>query len=463
MLSRWLHANIVYPGIVVARGEGALFSRLAELRAAERLPGQVLAQRQERRLAAMLNYAAEHSPYYHARWPAGTATSARDARRRLAELPLVTKADVQEWFDQLQARPRVGRTARKTTGGSTGQPVTVLKDRRATAYERAAMWLGYGWFGNAIGDRVARFWGVPFTFRNRLQMAAGDFAMHRVRFSAFAFREADLERYWKRCAAFRPDFLHGYVSMLEAFAQFVARRGYDGCRLGLKSIVATSEVLTPPQRERIERTFGAPVQVEYGCGEVGPIAYSCERGGLHVMTEDVVVELLTPQGGAAGPGEAGEVVVTDLNNRAMPLVRYRLGDFAVAGSALPCACGRGFPLLEKVWGRAYDFVETSGGQRYHGEFFMYLFEDLRRDGAEVQQFQVTQDGPQALDVAVVVPGRLDPALAGRIRALLAERLPEMKEVAVRQVSDIPRTDSGKMQVIRRAWSRAQPVAIGSRE
>ena len=161
MLSRWLHANIVYPGIVVARGEGALFSRLAELRAAERLPGQVLAERQERRLAAMLNYAAEHSPYYHARWPAGTATSARDARRRLAELPLVTKADVQEWFDQLQARPRVGRTARKTTGGSTGQPVTVLKDRRATAYERAAMWLGYGWFGNAIGDRVARFWGVP--------------------------------------------------------------------------------------------------------------------------------------------------------------------------------------------------------------------------------------------------------------------------------------------------------------
>jgi len=81
----------------------------------------------------------------------------------------------------------------------------------------------------------------------------------------------------------------------------------------------------------------------------------------------------------------------------------------------------------------------------------------------VQQFQVTQDGPQALDVAVVVPGRLDPALAGRIRALLAERLPEMKDVVVRQVSDIPRTDSGKMQVIRRAGSRAQPVAIGSRE
>ena len=93
---------------------------------------------------------------------------------------------------------------------------------------------------------------------------------------------------------------------------------------------------------------------------------------------------------------------------------------------------------------------------------MYLFEDLRREGGEVQQFQVTQDGPQALDVAVVLPGRLEPALAARIRALLAARLPEMTDVAVRQVSDIPRTDSGKLQVIRRAWSRSQPVAVGER-
>jgi phenylacetate-CoA ligase len=428
-----------------------VFRRLSELKRIQHLSSEELSERQDWSLAEILNYATERSPYYR-RWRYSRGrVAASEARARLSEFPYLEKRDLQDHQEALLARPRPRRVTRKTTGGSTGQPVTVVKDRLATAHEQAASWLGYGWFGVRIGDRAARFWGSPHTLKRRLRFAAADFAMHRIRFSAFAFDESDLERYWRRCLGFRPDYFYGYVSMLEAFAHFVRGRDYDGRDLSLKSVVATSEVLSPPQRELIESVFGARVQDEYGCGEVGPIAYQCEQGRLHVMSENLLVEVLTEKGELAGPGQTGEIVVTDLNNRAMPLIRYRLGDFAVVGR--PCSCGRGFPVLENIRGRAYDFVERADGRRYHGEFFMYLFEDLRSHGLPIGQFQITQIARRALEILVVTPESASAEVEARIGHQLGDRLPGM-EVTVRRVESIPREASGKMRVIRSMVAKA---------
>ena len=447
-VDQWLHGHVIYPAVLRAIGEGSLSARLAQLHEIERMAPDGLRAYQETRLAAILDWAESHSPYYRERWPAAKRGEA--PHERLRQLPLIDKSDLQEHFSALRGDADVGRVSRKVTGGSTGQAVTVLKDRHATAAERAAMWLAYGWFGVKPGDRVARFWGAPFATGRRWVTRAADYAMNRIRFSAFAFSDDDLERYWSECVSFAPDYLHGYVSMLEAFAGFLERRGHDGRRLPLKSIIATSEALSDPQRAQIERVFGAPVQIEYGCGEAGPIGYTCDRGGFHLMTADLVIELLDADGSPAAAGEAGEVVITDLNNLAMPLVRYRLGDFAVAGGA--CTCGRAFPTIAKVWGRAYDFVEGPDGRRYHGEFFMYLFEDLRRGGTGVRQFQVTQRDEGPLEIAVIAPPEQFGAISGEIQRLLAKRLPGT-EAEVSRVDRLERTGSGKMQVIRNLRTR----------
>lgn len=456
----WFHAKVLYPAAIWARGEGALFRHLRELTEIQWLPAEQLVRRRDARIARILRYARAHSRYYRELWPDRDPVSAEDAAAYLAELPLLTKSQLQTWAAYLKAQPPVRPVSRKTTGGSTGQPVTVLKDRASTGYERAVMWLGYGWFGVKVGDRVARFWGSPFAARRRIQSTLADVVMHRIHFSAFAFNEADLEEYWQRCLRFRPHYLHGYVSMLEAFARFLQSRHYEATALGLKSVIGTSEVLTPPQRAILESTFGAPVQTEYGCGEVGPIAYECDRGSLHLMTENVAVEILNAEGRAADVGETGEVVVTDLHNRAMPLVRYRLGDFAVPGRA--CSCGRGFPVIQKIWGREYDFVQGPDGRKYHGEFFMYLFEDLRRVGSPVRQFQVTQRGPNVLDVEVVIPGELSEGQETRIRHHVGNQLKSMK-IDVRRVDAIARAQSGKMQVIRNTWLRPTDRAADSEQ
>jgi phenylacetate-CoA ligase len=374
-----------------------------------------------------------------------------DPRSVLGKIPVVSKEAIQLDPKGFLSTRVAGPVSHKTTGGSTGQAVTILKNRDATAAERAAMWLGYGWFGVEIGDPAARFWGAPFATRNRWMVRLADFAMHRIRFSAFAFGERDLESYWERCRRFRPGYLHGYVSMLTEFAAFLEATNRNGRDLPLKSIIATAEALSQPQRELLERVFGAPVQIEYGCGEVGPIAYECPQHSLHLMAENLYVEVLREDGTPAAIGEPGEIVVTDLTNLAMPLIRYRLGDFGVPGD--PCSCGRGLPTLRQVWGRAYDFIEGPDGRKYHGEFFMYLFEDLRKEGLGVHQFKVEQLGPAELRVLVLHPGGLGADQSGRLLQLLQERLPGV-DAKVIEVGALPRAPSGKMRVIENRWRQS---------
>ncbi len=448
-LSRFLHRHLVYPAVVGLRGEHGVFRALRELEAGQWRRTDDLVQRQCIALAATLRYAGQHVPYYRRQWDTSPDVAPDKAREVLARLPFLTKQDLQASARELVSDRRPRRVTGKTTGGSTGQAVTLLKDRGATAREMAASWLAYGWFGVRIGDRAVRFWGQPFTRSRRLRFAAADFAMHRIRFSAFAFDAADLNAYWRRCVAYGPDYLYGYVSMLDAFAQHLIEAGIDGRCLGLKLVVTTAEVLSTPQRERIQQAFGCPVQNEYGCGEVGPIAYECPRGALHLMTDHLYVELLGPGGAPVAPGEGGEVVVTDLANRAMPLVRYRLGDFAVAGTRT-CPCGRGFPTLQRIWGREYDFIESGDGRRFHGEFFMYLFEELQQQGIGVPQFQVVQEGPA--DLAIVLLTATEPSAeqVAHLRGRIAHYLGPMR-VAVRRVDRIERARSGKMAVIVNRW------------
>jgi phenylacetate-CoA ligase len=457
--SRFLHRHVVYPAIVRLRGEEGVFDALARLQRLEQLPAEELRAAQQQQLRTALVYAAARSAYYRDHWPA-LDFERMDPFEALAQLPLVDKTTLQRHGSALEASPRPTRITRKTTGGSTGQAVTVLKDRGALAHEMAASWLAYGWFGVQRGDRAARFWGDPFTLKRKLRYAAADFAMNRLRFSAFAFDAAALRRYWERTCAFRPDYLYGYTSMLTEFARFVRAQGYDGASLGLKVVISTSEVLSDVHRQLLCDTFACPVQNEYGCGEVGPVAYGCEAGGLHVMTSNVVLEVLRSDGSPSQIGEPGELVVTDLNNRAMPLVRYRVGDFGVP--AAPCSCGRPYPTLERIFGRAYDFILGLDGSRFHGEFFMYLFEELRQAGHAFDQFQVVQTDARQIRADLVSAEAPSAALQAHLTRRLEEHLPGIR-LTVRHVPEIPRAASGKMRVIVNEVAqpaREEPVHAG---
>lgn len=450
-MNETIQRRLVYPGILRLLGEGQMYDELERLEALQYdAPGDVQAS-QRKRLADLLTYSSHHAPLYTELLREHHPITAENSVAVLRSLPFLTKEDLQSRPDQLKAVPQPGRSTSKTTGGSTGQPVTVIKDRGATARERAATWLSHGWFGIRPGDRGARFWGSPRAVgKRRLRFALADFAMNRLRFSAFGVSEADLEQYWSMCVRFQPRYFYGYVSMLESFARFVSNSDKDGVRLGVRAIVTTSEILTGTQRELLESTFGAPVQNEYGCGEVGPIAYECESGGMHLMSENVFVEILDENDQPVHVGEEGNVCVTDLNNLAMPLLRYRIGDRAVKLDR--CSCGRGFPVLGSIRGRVYDQVITPDGRFYHGEFFMYAFEDLRDAGVRFDRFRIIQDTHSTLIVEVQVPAPKAAGIESAISDALSSELRGM-QITIRLVDHLQLPRSGKLRIVENRVTR----------
>ena len=139
-------------------------------------------------------------------------------------------------------------------------------------------------------------------------------------------------------------------------------------------------------------------------------------------------------------------MVTELNNAAMPLLRYRLGDFAQLSSE-PCGCGRRLPVLRNVFGRSYDVVRNRQGQLFHGEFFMYIFEDARKQNMGITGFQVTQDSYEHVTVKVVVTADYGDRTERFVRERIQAGLGSSVDVAFDRVDEIRRERSGKMRLV----------------
>lgn len=353
------------------------------------------------------------------------------------EIPILEKKDLIEHRSRMRTA-KAGRYSEKTTGGSTGEPVTVLKNSIGLARERAATWRAYEWAGVTIGTKQARFWGVPHNKKNRIKARLIDFVANRMRFSAFDLDPESLKRIFNDIRKYSPDYLYGYVSAIRELANFVLedseRKNIDW---SLKCVITTSEVLSQKDRETIEEAFKCRVYNEYGCGEVGSIAHECAFGSMHVMAENVFLE----------QSSEGELIVTDLHNTVMPLIRYRIGDFAQI-SYSECPCGVGLPMLSSIGGRAYDIIRTPEGRRIHPESVIYIFETLQQKYSYFKHFQVVQSSENELIVNLVPT--LNWSEKGRselVREIKSSLSTEMN-VNIIAVDSIPREASGKMRVVK---------------
>src|SRR5262249_37736012 len=151
-------------------------------------------------------------------------------------------------------------------------------------------------------------------------------------------------------------------------------------------IVTSAEVLTEADRTLVEQTFGCPVFNRYGSREVSVIATECEcRTGLHVMAEGLLVEVVRGEAHAR-PGELGAILVTDLLNYGMPMIRYHIGDTGSWADGA-CPCGRGLPRLASVAGRVSDFVVGADGRVVAG---LWLLHTLVAHRVSLGQVQIRQ-------------------------------------------------------------------------
>lgn len=432
----------VYSPVVWARGQRVL-PYLRVLLRSQHLSTRELASLQLERLQRLIAHAREFVPF-HGKSLATTLGNTIGSLTDLPELPFTTKADLKERREAMISRKRFYLLTKKTTGGSTGEPVTIPKTRDAMAWELAATWRGYSWAGIDIGDRQGRFWGIPFGKKHKARAKLIDFIANRKRCSAFSFGERDLETYAAVLEKFRPKYLYGYVSMIEEYAKYFRRHGITP-PFKLKCVITTSEVLTDYHRRLIEDVFSTRVFNEYGSGELGSVAHECEEGSLHVSAENMIVEVIDGNR-PCNPGETGELVITELNNYAAPLIRYRTGDFASLSNK-QCKCGKTLPVIDNLFGRAYDMLKNSEGKLFHGEFIMYIFEEAQKKNLGIRAFQVAQEDFRSFRIKIVPGEKYGQPTEEFITRRIRENFDRSTEISFERVNGIERTPSGKMRLV----------------
>ncbi|MBC7789832.1 MAG: phenylacetate--CoA ligase family protein [Anaerolineae bacterium] len=205
-------------------------------------------------------------------------------------------------------------------------------------------------------------------------------------------------------------------------------------------------LLLPHYRRAMEQAFQCPVYERYATMETGLVAHECPEGrSLHVPAEGILAEIVRADGSPAAPGEIGDVLVTCLRNHATPLIRYRVGDRAMAPDHNHCSCGRGLPVFGSVAGRTHDFLRTRSGELVGPREVV----DVVLSVAEsVVDMQVIQDAQGKLNVLVI---QRDSAHTEsdreRIAGFLDRLIQPPEQTRVERVAQIALTPGGKLRTI----------------
>jgi phenylacetate-CoA ligase len=434
--------NFFYPLALLHRGERAQLRYLREFERSQYFSADELRQVQTKRLRALLFHAHARCSFYRKRF-AEAGLNPRDIRslEDLRFLPPLEKQEIQEQSASMIARDwPAADLIRNQTGGSTGTPITfyLCRDRKCS---RAAATLRHNrWAGWEIGDRAAVIWGAPRdapgnTLRSRLR---GALLREPLWLDTGALTEETLAAFHAALSRYRPKVILAYARSAVLFARFLQARRLDAYQP--RSIITSAEVLEAADRELLERVFGCQVFNRYGCREVSVIASECpSHRGLHVMAEGLYVEIETPDGPAA-PGQMGSILVTDLLNPAMPLIRYRIGDMGSWASGV-CPCGRHLPRLEHVAGRVTDFLVGCTGQLVSGVFLATYVVAQR---PSLGQVQIHQRRAGHL-IWKLCPGpRFDPDADGEyLRRATREHLGARATAVIEAIREFPASPSGK--------------------
>jgi phenylacetate-CoA ligase len=399
---------------------------------------------QWQKLQRLLRHCWEQVPYYRQQWQNLGIAAPEDIRNRddFARLPLLTKHDIRENFDALQAGSQAGQMLYKTTGGSTGVPLRFGYTRESYERRTAVMWRGYGWAGAHPGTRTAYLWGGAVGNPSRtalLKDRAYHAAFNRRMLDSFSMSEANLAKYADAIAAFRPEVVVSYVTPIVQLATWM---NGNGRRIhGVRSVVGAAETLHDFHRPVIESAFpGARAFNTYGCREFMLIASECEcHDGLHVNADHLYLETLPDPLCETDPQE---LVLTDLSNYGMPFLRYVNGDLAIPGNGERCNCGRSLPKLRHVVGRKLDMIRSVDGRLLPGEFFPHMLKDV----PSVLRFQVVQTQLDELLVKVVPDDTFSDEQERYIREQIARLLGDTVHIDLRRVEEIPLTATGKHRV-----------------
>ncbi len=434
LFERW-----VFPALDRANGT-TIGDKLDRLLASEHDDPARLHRRREEAAARLVETTRQRSAFYRQLWQ-GRPGPASDCPP-LDGLPVLTKSDLGAAADgAFPLADYRGKVVRCVTSGSTGKPMTFCRSMEQESWFWALRFRIWNWAGYHPGDPYLTVNLNPrLGWKKKLQDL-----LFRCSYLTFNADNLDARRIAETLGRQRIPQLNGFSSSLYVLARYMLEHGIK--TPGVTGVTATGDTLFAPYREAIESAFEARVLDYYGAGGEGfHVASQCQESGsrYHVHPENAVLEILGDDGPAA-PGQPGRIVLSQLHNDAMPLVRYEVGDLAVpAAPGARCACGRTLPMLERLEGRVPDLITVPDGTYLVPHFFVVLFKGLQ----SIYRYQIVQRQP----------GRMVARLVGRegcnrsrveevVRRDVAAATREQIAVEFEWTGDIPLSGAGKRRLV----------------
>jgi phenylacetate-coenzyme A ligase PaaK-like adenylate-forming protein len=432
---------------------------------------QVVAARASARAAELIAFARRRSPFYRDAWrdlPPGIPS--------LSALPIVTKRELMERFDDWVTDRRVNRRSVEEfiadrshigdrylgryvvwkSSGSTGEPGIYVQDDSALAVYDAM--LAVQLQAPHLATRYALGF-VEHGGRAALVAATGDHFASIASWqrvcrgspwpNARAFSVMDpLPELVKALNAYQPAFLASYPTTLGVLA---TEQREGRLRIAPAIVWSGGECLVPTAAKAIERAFGSVLVNEYGASECMSIAFSCPAGWLHVNADWVVLEPVDRDGGPARAGEASHsVLLTNLANRVQPIIRYDLGDSVIA-SPDRCACGSSLPAI-RAEGRRDDVLVLRARDGSVVRLSPLALTTVIEDAVACHRFQLVQTAPDRISVRLGVddPGARSAewdAAARALHAYLAHQALDNVELCLDAQPPVPDPRSGKLREV----------------
>ena len=425
------------------------FARFAALKASGHLSIDELMARQELARQKIVRGAMEHTAFYPKFYgAAGFEIGDIGKEGWFERLPVVTKKELREQFNEF-VNPNLREFLKvSTTGGSTGTPTKTGYDGRAA--EEVYGWRLLDWFGVKPWDNHAYVWrDTRHSLKSRLINAALWWPTKHLKLDATFITDDAIEKFLKEFNRVKPTLLQGYVGAVTQVAQYVIDHpAFKHSNIRTfehfpKVVWTTSAPLSPVQRRLIEQAFDAPVCDQYGSCEIRWIAQQCpECKGLHVNVEHVSLEYVDHNNKPVPNGEYGKALLTNLEDFVFPLIRYENGD---RGRYLTesCPCGRTLPCIDAVKGRESESFVLPSGKTINGEYLTTIFDatpDL------VRGFRVVQHRDASITIEYVPNAGGNEKDILKVLEAFAMRLGGEVPVEFKKVDSIPH-DRGKLRFV----------------
>jgi phenylacetate-CoA ligase len=391
----------------------------------------ILIDRQTRRLRALVRHAASRVPFYRDLYAAhGVRAASFEGLNDLRSLPIVDKHLLRAAGAAAVSLDAPAEQVLIRTSGSTGEPFEFPIDPRYDQWRKAQCLRPYLSNGQRLRDKVLRLTARP-TLRTPW---FSRFGLLREWRADSVSEPALVVEAWRKFGA---DVLQGYPSSLRSLAHHCLDRR-EPLVPPPRLVFTDSELMLADTRGLIEQAFGtSPIDI-FGTFETDNIAYQCSaRAGYHVATDCVVLEIVR-DGKPVPCGEEGEIVVTVLENRRTPFIRYNLRDIGRL-STEGCSCARSFPLLALLGGRANDLITFADGTRRSP---LGILARMTPFANVIRQFQLRQITIGRFELFVVPASRYSNAAQEQILNSMQVALVGA-EVQLRLVDVVPQDKSGK--------------------